>query len=212
VDFPLRPNRLEALCARRLGDDLFVRAARFYAWGTAVLYGSLLVYDPGDPNGLLVRAVGTLAWIVGGVVGLAAAHDPASSELDGLLALARQRGFGAGELSLARFTTAARRITAATAGPALLVSLAPLVHVESVREAGSCFVRSLGVLAFAASLGLTVAGLARAGALTAPGRGRAALIGIVLLPYALNALSPEVPSVPSLLGSWLGWLTTRGGA
>jgi hypothetical protein len=208
----LSPNQLEALCARRLGDGFFARAARWYGWGIALSYGLALALAPEEADALLVRALATLSWIVGGILGLAAARDPSDSRDDALLALARQRGFGASELFRARFEATLRNVTRRVGAPGLVVSLVPWFFAEHAGELAHACLRTLGVAVFAPSLGLIVAGLARAAVWAAPGRGRALLLGVVLLPYAAQTLWPGLPSVPSLLGTWLAVLLRGGSA
>ena len=207
---PLSPSPLEALCASRLGDGFFVRVVRWYGWGIAVSYGIGLAFTAGDPTPLLWRALGTLAWLVGGVYGLAAARDPRES--DGLLALAEARGFSKHELERARFGAALRRTARATIGPALALTLVPWFRVQSSAELVGCLARTLAVALFALALSVTVAGLARLSAALSPGRGRATLLGLVLLPHAARSLWPSLPSVPSLLAALLDSAIAAGGA
>jgi hypothetical protein len=210
VHLRAQPNELEALCARRLRDGFFVRAARWYGLGIAASYALALGFAPRDATTLLVRALGTLAWIVGGILALASARDSGGSEHDGLLALARQRGFAAGELARARFSTAARRIALGVGGPALVIALVPWLSARSFAELTSAALRTCGALAFALTLGVTLAALARGSAALAPERGRATLLGLVLVPHAARSLWPELPSVPSLLAAWLELLVAGG--
>jgi hypothetical protein len=212
VELSLRPSPLEALCVRRLGDGFFARAARFYAWGIAVSYGVALLFAPSNPELLLVPALETLAWIVGGVYGLAAARDPAPGADDAVFALARTRGFTQRDLAVLRFTAAVRKIGRYALGPGLALSLVPWLHARGADDFGRAVARTLGVLAFAITLSVVVAALARLSATLSPGRGRATLFGIVLIPHAAHSLWPALPSVPALLGACLEWLVVRGGA
>ncbi|HEY3498968.1 MAG TPA: hypothetical protein VGK73_29960 [Polyangiaceae bacterium] len=212
MNLPLAPSPLEALCASRLGDGFFVRAGRWYGWGIAVSYGLLIAFDPGDPGALLLRGLGTLAWIVGGIYGLAAARDTGDGETDGVLALARARGFTRRELERARAGTSVRRTLHALAGPALLLALVPAFRAESSGELANGLARTLGVLSFVVILSASVACAARLSALLSPGHGRTALLGCVLLPHAARSLWPSLPSIPSLLGALLEWAVRLGHA
>jgi hypothetical protein len=206
------PNELEALCARRLRDGFFVRAARWYGLGIAASYALAIGFAPDSADTLLARALATLSFIVGGILGLAAARDPEGPEQDGLLALVRQRGFAPRELALARFTAAARRILAGVGGPGLAISLVPWLFARSMSELASAATKTLGVSVFALTLAVTLAALARGAAALAPGRGRATLLGLVFLPAAARSIWPELPSVPSALGGWLDLLVFGGRA
>jgi hypothetical protein len=128
------------------------------------------------------------------------------------LALARLRGFAARELALARFSAAARRIALGVGGPALVITLVPWLSARSFAELASAALGTCGALVFAAALGVALAALARGCAAIAPGRGRAVLLGVVLVPHAARSLWPELPSVPALLASLLQPLVGGGGA
>lgn len=207
----LRPSprqvALSALCERRLADGFFARAAKWYGWGIAFSYGLALAFEAADARPVVARALGTLAWIAGGILGLSAARMPAFEHgADGITSLARQHGLGARALERARFAGTARRIARVTTFPGLaLVGLSAWV-ADSGADLARAVAWAFAVVIFAGSLAVAVAALARGAALLAPGRGRLVFAAGVLLPHAARSVWPSVPSLPSLLGAWLDLL------
>jgi hypothetical protein len=191
---------LAAFCDRRLGDAFLVRAAGTYGSGIALSYAIAIAIDPPASAFLLDRALTTLAWVPGTVIALVAAREAGGAEdTNGAAELARLRGFGAKELSQARFLGTALRIARAVGVRGLLLAL-----FAASRAAESSLTELrwvLGVAVVALVLGALLAGLSRLAAAVLPERGRFVLMAGVALASVAAALWPAAPSLGSVFGA-----------
>jgi len=195
---------LVAFAERRLADAFGGRIARFYAWGIAASYGIALFVAQVRTDALLAQALVALSWIPAGLIALGAARGPSRpDDENGFVALARQRGFDARELELARFLAAVARIARVTGYPALALVAVRATLARDVNAAIASAQAALGAVVYVASLAFLLAALARAGAVLSAGRGRLTLVALVLVPHLARALFPSMPSVPAALGAIL---------
>lgn len=201
---------LTAFCDRRLGDAFLVRAAGTYGSGIAVSYALAIALDPSRTAALLDRAFTTFAWVPGAVIALAAARDAdGSDDASGAALLARQRGFGAEELSRARLFGTGLRIARVIGLRALLLALfaasrapeSPLVEARWV----------LGAVALSVVLAAVLAPLSRLAARLLPERGRVLLLAGAALASALGVIWPAAPSLGDFFGTLAPGLLGIGG-
>jgi hypothetical protein len=183
-----------------------IRLTRLYAIGIGISYSVLVLTAPVDP-GLgprLWQKCLTLASWVTGVGALSLARDLVERDVtQGLVGLARLRGFGPRALERARVVAGAIKLATTVAIPGLLVALAALLRVRSAAGAFTAFGLIVFTLAYAALLGCTLAVLARAASRALPGRGRLLLMLLVLGPWLLaSGIGLSLPSIPGAFG-WL---------
>lgn len=202
-----RPARrlalLIALAERRLKDRFLSRSARFYAWGIAVSYSLSLWLDFGEPLWLLRRALGTLAWISGGMVVLSALRSPNDPGERGLLALVRRRGGSEAEFSRAQLLALGVRLLRVMGWPALALGVAAGLVVRESSVPLAVLLNALGALLFVAATSLVLALLGRAALILGPGRVKLTFAALVLLPHLGHAVWPSVPSIPAALEALL---------
>ncbi len=203
---------LVGVCDRRLGHTFLAKGARLYGFGIAASYAILLLFDPADPLPILRRALGTLAWIVGGLVSLAAAKDAGADTTSGLALLARQRGVTRHELEAARWVGSALRIARLTGVPALALAAIAAAHAPASVGLAEPLHWALGSAGFAIALGVGLATLARGAAWLSPERGRIALVCLVVLPVLAAELWPAAPRLDAAYGRLLALTLGRGAA
>lgn len=211
-----RPARrlalLIALVERRLSDRFLSRSARFYGWGIAVSYVLSMWLEFGEPLWLLRRALGTLAWIAGGMVVLSALRSPHDPGERGLLALVQRRGGSEAEFNRAQLLALGVRLLRVTGWPALVLGLAAGLSVRESSVPLAVLSNSLGALLFVAITSAVLALLGRAALILGPGRVKLTFAALVLLPHLGHAIWPSVPSVPAALGTLLDALLSWGEA
>lgn len=198
-----RPERrlalLIALSERRLRDRFLSRSARFYAWGIAVSYVFSMWMDFGEPSWLLRRALGTLAWVSGGMVVFSALRNPDDASERGLLALARRRGATESELVRAQLLAVGVRLLRVTGWPAIVLGLVAGLSVLERSLPVAVLLSTLGALSFVALTSVVLTLAARAAVILGAGRVKLTFLALVLLPHLAHSLWPSVPSLPAVL-------------
>ena len=190
-----------------------LRAAKVYAFGVVVSYAIAISITRGSGRSaaiqsLLHSALIALSWVVGALAALGTAQGLANQpERDALRALAVQRGFDTPAILRARTLAGALRVARLIAVPALL-----LVAVAVAR--GQALVWALAtapaVIAYAAALGLCLAGLAHLSSQLSPRHPRALLAALILAPVLISQVYFTIPSVPGLFATWLDQLLSAG--
>lgn len=202
-----RPARrlalLIALAERRLKDRFLSRSGRFYAWGIAISYVFAMWMDFGEPSWLLRRALGTLAWVSGGMVALSALRNPEDAGERGLLALVRRRGATHHELVRAQLLALGVRLLRVTGWPAIVLGLVAGVSVRERSQPSAVLLTTVAALAFVALTSVMVTLAARAAAVLGAERAKLTFLALVLLPHLAHSLWPSVPSLPAVLESFL---------
>ena len=211
-----RPGRrlaeLVALCERRLKDRFLSRSGRLYGWGIAVSYTLMMWLGFGDSSAMLRRALGTLAWLAGGMVVLSALQNPSAPAERGLLALVRKRGASESELANAQQLALGLRLLRVIGWPALVLAVAAGLTAREGAGPLAVLPNLLGVVVFGV---VTIAVLtlsARAALILAPARVRVTFLALVLLPHLAHAIWPSVPSIPAVLGAVLTEMSHWSGA
>lgn len=205
----LAPRALVRLCARSQRALLGLRLTRVYTLGIGVSYAILmfaLAAPPGLAVKLWVRCMITASWVAG-VGALSLARDLASRDAaQGLVSLARLRGFSEQSLERARALAGALRLSSALLVPGLVVALAGLLHFRTLSSARVALALALLTVPYALSLGAVLALLARLSHALLPSRGRLLLLGLVLGPWLLAlGTGSSLPSIPGAFG----WLLAR---
>lgn len=205
----LAPRALVRLCARSQRALLGLRLTRVYTLGIGVSYAILmfaLSASPGLAVKLWARCMITASWVAG-VGALSLARDLASRDAEqGLLGLARLRGFGEQSLERARTLAGALRLSSALLVPGIVVALAGLLHFRTLSSARVALALALITVPYALILGTVLALLARVSHALLPGRGRLLLLGLVLGPWLLAlGTGSSLPSIPGAFG----WLLTH---
>jgi hypothetical protein len=203
---------LVALAERRLTDRFLSRSGRFYAWGIGLSYALAMGIELGEPTWLLRRALGTLAWVSGGMVMLSALRNPDDAGERGLLALVRQRGASAGELATAQLLALARRLLRVMAWPALLLAVVAGLVTRDGFPPLVMLLSTLAVLVFVALTSVALVLAARAALILGPGRVKLTFAALMLLPHLAHAIWPSVPSIPAVLEVLLDVVTGWSGA
>ena len=202
----LFPRALVRLCGRAQRELWGLRLARVYGIGVGISYALLALGLGSDPHlaaTLWARCLATASWVAG-VGALSLASDIAARDTtQGLVGLARLRGFGDATLERARTLAGALRLTSAIALPGVLVALSILLKLRTLPAALQALGLALVTLPYAALLGTTLALVARLSSRLLPERGRWLFLALTLGPYLL-ALGTQLP-LPSLPGacSWL---------
>jgi hypothetical protein len=198
---------LVALAERRLKDRFLSRSGRFYAWGIALSYALAMWMELGEPTWLRCRALGTLAWVSGGMVVLSALRNPDDAGERGLLALVRRRGASAGELATAQLLGLALRLLRVMAWPALVLAVAAGLVTRDGSPPLVLLLNTLAVLVFVAATSVALVLAARAALILGPGRVKLTFAALVLLPHLAHAIWPSVPSIPAVLEELLDAVT-----
>ena len=194
------------LCSRAQRELWGVRLTRVYGIGIGLSYAVTLFVlsaPPGLALKLWARALATVSWVAG-VGALSLARDLVSRDTQqGLVSLARLRGFGAPALERARALAGAIRLSGAVAAPGLIVALAALLHFRTFAAASFALALALLTLPYAALLGTALALLARLSSHLLPGRGRTLFLALALGPWLLaSGTNSSLPSLPAAF-SWL---------
>lgn len=202
----LFPRALVRLCGRAQRELWGLRLTRVYGIGVGISYALLALGLGSDlhlAGALWGRCLATASWVAG-VGALSLASDLAARETtQGLVGLARLRGFGDAALERARTLAGALRLASAIALPGLLVALAILLKLRTLPAAVQALGLALMTLPYAALLGTSLALVARLSSRLLPERGRWLFLALTLGPW-LVALGTQLP-VPSLPGA-CGWL------
>jgi hypothetical protein len=209
-------SALVRLCEARLLELFGVRAARVYAYGVALSFALLMLFA-GSPDrrqalhNLLFDALGTLSWVVGGMVGLSAARNlEARDDDDGISALARQRGHGARELEQARLLATTARIARLIIVPGVLLALIAMLRIRTLAALPWCVYLGVVPIAYGLLLGAGVALLARGSARLVPSHGRGLFAILAIVPELLRQTFSDMPSVPAFYGYLLRQLAELG--
>lgn len=197
------------LCARAQRELWGIRLTRVYGIGIGLSYAvTLLVLSPTPEVALKLwaRALATASWVAG-VGALSLARDLVSRDAQqGLVSLARLRGFTEQGLERARAVAGALKLSGAVAAPGVIVALTALLHFRTSAAAAVALALALLTLPYAALLGTTLALLARLSSRLLPGRGRTLFLALVLGPWLLaTGTGSSLPSVPAAFG----WLLER---
>ncbi|MBK8258716.1 MAG: hypothetical protein IPK82_39420 [Polyangiaceae bacterium] len=203
-----------ALCRARLSASGQGRFARFIAGAIAVgaiaIAISLRADDgPAVPmGGLLRKTAGTLAWICGGALALAAARDSrAADRSDGIDALVAARGITSNLLAGARTLAASTQIGFTVGVPAALVAIATAGLAADVSSALRRIAAAFALLAWGGITGVVLGSLAALSARFFGNRGPTALVAIVIGErIAVEALGLGAWSIPGLLRAALSLL------
>lgn len=210
-----RRRALVHLLDDRLRGHFAAQVAKLLAILTAVGYAALAVAvsvsgAAHEAIGVVVKALFWLSWIGGGGVALAATGAGRSSDDEGVLELAAQRGFDATSIALARTLAVGRRTLRVAGFPALAVAL---VALASARSLDALAARGLLLVAVGVYVGILASVAALLVALSrtiSKDRARWALVLLVLLPHAARSLWPHVPSIPALFDNLLDAVNTIG--
>jgi hypothetical protein len=200
------PRALVRLSARSQAELWGIRLTRLYAVGIGLSY-SILVFTLPLSDGLAARlwmnGLTTASWVTG-VAALSLSRDLAERDAtQGLVGIARLRGFGARELERARLAAGAIKLSATVLIPGVMVSVAALLRFRTLSGAATAFALLVFTVGYAALFGTTLAALARACSRALPGRGRTLFLAVVLGPWLLAAgIDSHLPSVPGAF-AWL---------
>lgn len=195
------------LCRTRLAAT---GSGRF-AWGSAVAIAavvlaiavSIRVTDgPAAPvGGLLRKAAGTIGWVAGSLLAMAAAKDAAAADrADGVEALVAARGIGASLLRAARTVGATSQIARTLGLPVAVLALATAALAPDVTSAVRRVVAAVLLLGWGVVAGVTLGALAAIAARLFGARGASALATIVIGERLVaGSLGLAVWSVPGAL-------------
>lgn len=179
-----------------------VRLATIYAWALALAYFvALLVLRSGAARDLLgvvvVRALGQLSLLGGGLVALAVARRVADQP-QRLAPLLVQRAFSAGERRAGAVLGAAYRVSVVVGLPALVLAATALVLSTEGQTAAFRLGLLAAVAVYAVLLGLLLGPLAYWCAAISPERPRLLLGTVLLGPELASQIWSGVPSIPAL--------------
>jgi hypothetical protein len=200
------PRALVRLSARAQAELWGLRLTRLYAFGIGVSYSALLFATSSEPSAATsswVKCLTTASWVAG-LGALSLARDLAERDtLQGVVGLARLRGFGPQPLEQARAVAGAIKLGLTVALPGIMLSLTTLVVERSV----SGLFTGLALLGFsvlyAALFGASLSLLSRACARALPTRGRLLFAAVVLGPWLFaSGVDAELPSLPGAF-AWL---------
>lgn len=208
---------LVSLCRERL------RRAPGARFGTAAVvaiafgFGMVLAFVQQDGgaaaalDGMLRSATRWMAWVGGGAIALAAAHDRAAVDRrDGIEALAAVRGARGGALHAARALSAMQMIALVIGVPALVLAVVGAGLSGSMPAGLRVLGVGVGLAVFAGAAGVALGGLAAVSGRVAGARGRLVLVALVLVPWALADLAGNARwSIPGALDTFL-FLVTGG--
>jgi hypothetical protein len=202
----LFPRALVRLCSKAQRELWGLRLGRLYGIGIGISYGVVELVGPASTTTsvrLWVRAVATASWVAG-IGALSLARDLSARDAAcGLGGLTRLRGYGEAELERARTLAGALRLSTTVALPGILLSLASLLHLHTLRGTAVALALAALTLPYALLVGGCLAPLARACSRWLPGRGRLLLLSLVLGPWLIGSgLKLHVPSLPAAFG-WL---------
>lgn len=203
------PRALVRLSARAQAQLWGLRLTRLYAFGIGFSY-SIMVYTlppgPGLAAGLWAKCLGTASWVAG-IGALSLARDLVERDAaQGIVGLARLRGFGARELERARIVAGAIKLATTVTIPGVMVALTALLRFHTLSTTVTALSLLLFSLLYAGLLGTVLATLARACSRAMPARGRLLLAATVLGPWLLAAgLDAKLPSIPGAFA----WLLAR---
>jgi len=162
---------------------------------------------------IVVRSIGLLSWLVGGLAALSAARDlDADDTRDGIFALVAQRGYSRRMLVWARAAATVQVVARLVGTPALVLALVAVLMSRSGMQTLARILLCVGIVGYVALLGVVLGLLARWSAAYAPRHGRALLAAVVLGPELVKYVSERVPSVPALFGWLLEQLVRVGSA
>ncbi len=203
---PVFPRALVRMCARSQRELWGLRLTRLYGFGIGVSYAVLVAVTAADEAAtarLWLRCLETASWVAG-IGALSLATDlPGRDTAQGLVGLAHLRGFNERSLERARAFAGALRLSATVAIPGALLALMAGLRARSLPEALSAMGLLLLTLPYAALVGSSLAGLARAASRALPQRGRLLFVVLTLGPWlAGEAFSAKLPSVPGAF-AWL---------
>jgi hypothetical protein len=189
----------------RLGRRLGARAGALGAVAVALVFGyaasSGADLSAERNAGLVAGCLRWASWLGAGPLALALAR---SDDEPGLTALARLAGIEAGLETAARGVAAANQIALRVALPGLVVCLAGLVRVPSLRWAALAIGVTLAALVVAGVLAVVAAGCER----LAPDRGRSLFLALVFVPhFAAQSSSIEGWSIPGVLDAAISLFT-----
>jgi hypothetical protein len=203
------PKALLRLSSQSQRQLLGLRLGRLYAFGVGLSYALVVFAGPAEAPvaaALWSRCLGTASWVAG-VGALSLANDLAARDaVQGLSSLARLRGYAEPQLERARLFAGALRLGATVLVPAILVSLAIVLHLRTLAGTVAALSLLLVSVPYAALVGGVLAPLARLSHRLLPGRGRWVLLALVLGPWLL-ALGTGT-SIPSIPGAF-AWVLSR---
>jgi hypothetical protein len=203
---PLLHRSLVRLCQQAQRTLWGLRLGRLYGFGIGLSYAVLMFLGPPSPataTKLWERALVTASWVAGvGALSLATELS-ARDATQGIVGLARLRGFSEAQLERARTVAGALRLTTTVATPGLMFALASLLCFRTLHGTLVAFAFALLTVPYAALVGGSLSLLARACSGWLPGRGRLLLLVLVLGPWLLSSgLQLPLPSLPGAFG-WL---------
>lgn len=175
--------------------------------GFAIAAVALRVADGAAASlgGLIAQCVRSVAWIGGGTVALAAAHDRGGLDrAEGIDVLAALGGAPAPALRAARAAGAIWTVALTIGAPGAALAVLTAVLAPSPEVALRRLGLALGALAFAVASGTVLGLLASAAGHLAGRRGRWLLVGLVVVPWALADVAGRPTwSVPGALDALL---------
>jgi hypothetical protein len=180
-----------------------------YGLGIGLSYALVALLTGRDSQalaGLWHGAMQTASWLTGlGALSLARDLDERDAR-SGLLGLTRLRGFDRASLERARWLAGAITLSSVTTAAGGLLAVAAMLKLRSVAGAALALAMVPLTLVYGAVVGSVLAALARLSARSVPGKGRWALLIIVLVPWLADiALGGVRISIPG----WFGWLLQR---
>jgi len=148
---------------------------------------------------LAIQALGWASWTSGVTFGLSCAAPPRSQTASATQTLVLQRGFPSRGLAHAELAANTLRLALLVGVPGVALGLLSIPAAPSLLGAVSRVLACFGMAGYALLFGVTVAVLARAARAFAPNYSRLAFAGFILVPLALSAIDPGIPSIPGLL-------------
>ncbi len=213
----VRSIRLASACMALSGPW---RAARALSVWLAFCFTSAVVYLAAKGHGhevhsVVSRAAVWIAWLAGTILAWWAAGDRASVDRkEGIESLARIHGIDATTLAWGRTIAATCRVAALVGLATLPVAVASMASSPSLSDGLLRLLSLLPLGGFCLGVGLTAGALACACGWLSPERGRAWLLSLVVIPWALDGVlvgaRANVASLPGMLG-FLADLATRVG-
>lgn len=201
----LRLARLTDYEQRRLWG---MRIASAYAVWIGIAGGVLMLAVASDAKGgplglIVVRSVGWLTWIAGGLALWSAAGACANPGAPCPVAeLAALRGYSRTSVERGRSAAVTFRVAYLIAVPSLALASLSLGWARSVPVLLWTGALCAAVLAYSLVLGTSVALLARVACALWPRHARATALALVVVPHLAHLAWPRVPSVLTLF-AWL---------
>jgi hypothetical protein len=210
-----RARALVAVAERTVKTGWASRIGRLYAFGIAISHPLVVGWlAHGDSQALAAAVPLALTWIswAVGLAALSSARDLSRAERrNGVFAASKARGADA--LSRRRATVVATMLVLARSVGLPGVLTVGIAFAVARSAGGGIPVLSfaLGVIGYALVYGIVLGGLSRWAAALSPRHGRFVFAALVLGPWLLRDVVPDVPSVVSALAALLRHVAAAGG-